>query len=74
MTSRIQKFGFKDISNTWDIRTYCFKYSELWILGQMPQYQKRKKIEPFLEIFELYQVARYSQKTSSDKILSNCIH
>ena len=74
MTSRIQKCWFKDISNIWDIRTYWFKYFEICILGQMPQNQKRKKIELFLKIFELYQVARYSQKTSSDKMLSNCIH
>ena len=62
-TKRIETFWFRDFSNTRDIRTYCFKYSQVYILIQMYQNQK-KKFELFKKNFELYQVSerfQYSQ-------------
>ena len=33
---------FRDISNTRDIRTYCFKYFQAYILGNLQQNQEKK--------------------------------
>ena len=41
----------RDFSNTLDIKTYCFKYFQLYILIQMYQNQQRKKLELFTKIF-----------------------
>ena len=67
LTKRIEIFWFRDISNTQDIRTYCFKYLGIYILRQVSQNQKRKKFELFTKIFEPYQVARYSQRFKCQK-------
>ena len=43
-TKSIETFWFRDFSNTRDIRTYCFKYFQVYILVQMYQNQKRKNL------------------------------
>ena len=40
-TKRIETFWFRDFSNTRDIRTYCFKYFQVYILVHLYQNQKK---------------------------------
>ena len=39
----VETFSFRDFSNTRDIRRYCFKYLQVYILIYLYQNQKRKK-------------------------------
>ena len=41
---RIETFWFRNFSNTRNIRTYCFKYFEVYILIHLHQNQKRKNL------------------------------
>ena len=43
-TKRIETFQFRSFSNTRNIRTYRFKHVKVFILVEMYQYQKRKKV------------------------------
>ena len=55
---RIETFWFRDISNTQDIITSCFKYFQVYFLVQLYRNQKRKTSEIFTKIFTLYQVSQ----------------
>ena len=57
-TKRIETFWFGDFRNTRDIRTYCF---QVYILIQIYQNQKRKKLNYSQRPFELYQVSQRFQ-------------
>ena len=64
-TKRIEIFWFRDFSNTRDIRTYCFKYFQVykytfWYI-YIYQNQKRKKFELFTRIFELFTRFQFSK-------------
>ena len=52
-TKRTEAFWFRNISNTQDIRTYCFKYFKYILWYICTKIRKEKKIELFTKIFEL---------------------
>ena len=43
-TKRIETFWFSSFSNTRNIRTYCFKHVKVFILVEMYQIRKEKKL------------------------------
>ena len=56
----LKTFWLRDISNTREVRKYCFKHFAVYILVHLYQNQKSKKFELFRKIFKPYQVIRYS--------------
>ena len=73
---RIETFWFRDISITWDIRAYCFKYILLYISYICTKIRKEKKLNyspRFFELLKLLDIHKilYSHTVSIKALVEN---